>query len=151
MADIDKDKLRSDTGALDAFNRGIVEEFRANGGKVAKLPGGELLLLHSTGAKSGEPRVSPLAYLLVDDRMLVVGSKLGSDTDPAWVRNLRAHPQARIEVGSAAPYDVVARELPREERDAVFPRVAELAPVLADYQDRTTRVIPLFELSATGR
>ncbi|MEV6257237.1 nitroreductase/quinone reductase family protein [Nocardia sp. NPDC051929] len=146
MTEFDKDRLASDTDALDGFNRGIVEEFRANGGEVGGLPGGRLLLLHTTGAKSGAPRLSPLAYVTVDGRMLVVGSYLGSPKDPAWVHNLRADARARVEVGTDA-YAVIARELPRDERDRYFERVVELAPVLAEYQAKTERVIPLFELT----
>lgn len=146
MSTIDEATLATDTHALDGFNSGIVDEFRANGGKVAALPGGEVLLLHTTGAKSGKPRLSPLAYLTVDDRTLVAGSFLGAATDPSWVHNLRANPRARIEVGTGG-YDVIARELPPAERDELYPRAAQVAPVLADYQAKTGRVIPLFELT----
>jgi deazaflavin-dependent oxidoreductase (nitroreductase family) len=103
------------------------------------------VLLHSTGAKSGKARLSPLAYLPIDGRMLIVGSYLGAPKDPAWVHNLRANPRARVEVGTDT-CDVVAHELPREERDELYPRVTQLAPVFADYQTKTDRVIPLFEL-----
>lgn len=147
MSDIDKDKLVADTAALDDFNKAIVEEFRANGGKVGgPFEGGTLLLLHTTGAKSGKPRLSPLAYLTVDGRMLIVGSYAGAPKDPAWVHNLRAHPRAHIEVGTEA-YDVDVRELPADERDATYPKIVELAPVFADYQAKTDRAIPLFELT----
>jgi len=146
MTEIDKAKLVADTAALDDFNRGIVEEFRANGGKVGgPFEGGTLLLLHTTGAKSGKERLSPLAYLTVDDKMLIFGSYAGAPKDPAWVHNLRANPSARIEVRTDA-YDVTVRELPDEERDATFAKLTEIAPVLADYQANTTRIIPLFEL-----
>ncbi|KAA0101392.1 nitroreductase family deazaflavin-dependent oxidoreductase [Mycolicibacterium sp. P1-18] len=147
MADIDKNKLVSDTAALDDFNRGVVAEFRANGGKVGgPFAGGDLLLLHTTGAKSGQPRLSPLAYLSVDGRMLIVGSYAGAPKDPAWVHNLRAHPRARIEVGTEA-YDVDVRELPADERDETYPKITAVAPVFAEYQANTTREIPLFELT----
>jgi deazaflavin-dependent oxidoreductase (nitroreductase family) len=76
--------------------------------------------------------------------MLIVGCYLGAPKDPAWVRNLRANERARLEVGTDG-YDVVARELPRDERDELFLRLTQLAPVLADYQAKTDRVIPLFE------
>ncbi len=132
--------------ALDAFNQPIIEEFRANRGVVGgPFEGATLLLLTSTGAKSGEPRLSPLAYLTIDDKMIIVGSKAGADTNPAWVHNLRANPRAHIEVGTDA-YDVVARELPADERDATYPKIVELAPTFGDYQTKTDRVIPLFEL-----
>lgn len=145
MTDIDKDKLLADTAALDEFNRDVVSEFRANGGKVAAFEGGTLLLLHTTGAKSGQPRLSPLASLEVDGKILIVGSYAGAPKDPAWVHNLRAHPRARIEIGTDA-YDVVARELPADERAAAYPKIVELAPVFAEYQAKTSRAIPLFEL-----
>ena len=145
--DFDKNKLVNDTAALDDFNRGVVAEFRANGGKVGgPFEGGDLLLLHTTGAKSGQPRLSPLAYLTVDGKMLIVGSYAGAPKDPAWVHNLRANPRAHIEVGTEA-YDVVVRELPGDERDATYPKITAVAPVFAEYQANTTRAIPLFELS----
>ena len=144
--DFDKNKLVNDTAALDDFNRGVVAEFRANGGKVGgPFEGGDLLLLHTTGAKSGQPRLSPLAYLTVDGKMLIVGSYAGAPKDPAWVHNLRATSRAHVEVGTEA-YDVVVRELPNDERDATYPKITAVAPVFAEYQTKTTREIPLFEL-----
>jgi deazaflavin-dependent oxidoreductase (nitroreductase family) len=146
MTDIDKDKLLADTAALDDFNRNVVEEFRANGGKVGgPFEGGTLLLLHTTGAKSGKSRLSPLAYLTIDGKMLIVGSYAGAPTHPAWVHNLRANPKAYIEVGTDA-YEVDVRELPDDERDATYPKIVEIAPVFTEYQAKTTRAIPLFEL-----
>jgi deazaflavin-dependent oxidoreductase (nitroreductase family) len=147
MTEIDKDKLVADTAALDDFNRSIVEEFRANGGKVGgPFEGGTLLLLHTTGAKSGKSRLSPLAYLMIDGKMIIVGSYAGAPKHPAWVHNLRANPKAYIEIGTDA-YDVDARELPDDEREATYPKLTELAPVFAEYQAKTTRPIPLFELT----
>jgi deazaflavin-dependent oxidoreductase (nitroreductase family) len=147
MTEIDKKKLYSDTAALDDFNRAIVDEFRANGGKVGgPFEGATLLLLHTVGAKSGEPRLSPLAYLTVDDKMLIVGSYAGAPKHPAWVHNLRANPRARIEVGTE-DYEVTARELSEDERAATYPKIVEVAPVFAEYQANTTRAIPLFELT----
>lgn len=146
MTEIDKAKLVADTKALDGFNRNVVAEFRANGGKVGgPFEGGTLLLLHTTGAKSGAPRLSPLAYMEIDGKMMIIGSYAGAPKDPAWVHNLRVNPRARIEVGTDA-YDVTARELPDDERDATYPKVIERAPVFAEYQANTTRSIPLFEL-----
>jgi len=136
----------TDKAGLDAFNAGIIDEFRANGGKVGgPFEGATLLLLTTTGAKSGQPRLSPLAYLTIDDKMIIVGSKAGADTNPHWVHNLRANPAAHVEVGTDA-YDVVARELAADERDATYPKVVALAPGFGDYQTKTSRVIPLFEL-----
>lgn len=146
MTDIDKAKLVADTAALDDFNAGVIEEFRANGGRVGgPFEGGTLLLLHTTGAKSGRTRLSPLAYLTIEGRTLIIGSYAGAPKDPAWVHNLRAHPRAHIEIGTEA-YDVTARELPDDERVATYPKVVALAPVFAEYQANTDRDIPLFEL-----
>ena len=146
MSELDKDKLVADTSALDDFNRGVVEEFRANAGKVGgPFEGGTLVLLHTVGAKSGQPRISPLAYLEIDGKVLTVGSYAGAPKHPAWVHNLRAEPKAHIEIGTDA-YDVTARELPDDERDAAYPKIIEKAPVFAEYQAKTSRAIPLFEL-----
>jgi deazaflavin-dependent oxidoreductase (nitroreductase family) len=114
MTEIDKTKPVQDTASLDDFNRGVVEEFRANGGKVGgPFEGGNLLLLHTTGAKSGRPRLSPLAYLTIDGKMLIIGSYAGAPKDPAWVHNLRAKPQAHIEVGPESYRISVAHRLTR--------------------------------------
>jgi deazaflavin-dependent oxidoreductase (nitroreductase family) len=131
------------------FNKDIISEFRANGGKVGgQFEGADLLLLTTKGAKSGEPRVSPLAYFEVDGKTIIVGSFAGAPNNPAWVHNLRANPQARIEVGADA-HDVTARELPQEERDDVFAKLVAAAPGFGEYQAKTSRVIPLFELQRT--
>ncbi|OBG75281.1 deazaflavin-dependent nitroreductase [Mycobacterium sp. E2462] len=138
-----------DTQTINAFNQALAEEFRANGGKVGgQFENANLLLLTTTGAKSGQSRLSPLAYFDVDGRIIVLGSFGGSPKDPAWVHNLRANPRAHVEVGAEA-FDVAARELPDDERAQVLPKVTEKAPVFAEYQAKTTRVIPLFELQRT--
>jgi deazaflavin-dependent oxidoreductase (nitroreductase family) len=135
-----------DAEAMKAFNANIVDEFRTNGGKVGgPFEGATLLLLTTTGAKSRQPRLAPLAYLTIDDKMIIIGSKAGADTNPDWVHNLRANPQAHVEVGST-DYDVIARELPSDERDDVYSKIVEQSPVFGDYQANTSRVIPLFEL-----
>ena len=132
---------------LKGFNNRIVDEFRANGGKVGgPFQGADLLLLTTTGAKSGQRRVNPLGYQRIDGKLLIVGSFRGADVSPAWVHNLRANPRAHIEIGTDS-YDVTARELPRDERDETWAKFAAAAPVLADYQEKTSRIIPLFELS----
>ena len=133
--------------AMKEFNKKLVEEFRANGGKVGgQFAGADLLLLTTTGAKSGQPRLAPLAYFTIDDKMIIIGSKAGADTNPDWVHNLRANPSAHIEVGTDA-YDVTSRELPRDERDALFDKVVAAAPGFGEYQAKTSRIIPLFELT----
>src|ERR1700757_1575941 len=135
-----------DAETIKAFNKAITDEFRANHGKVGgQFEGADLLLLTSTGAKSGQPRVSPLAYFRIDDKLIIIGSFAGSDVNPAWVHNLRAHPSARVEIGTEAS-DVTARELPPEERDDLFPKITAVAPGFAEYQAKTSRIIPVFEL-----
>jgi deazaflavin-dependent oxidoreductase (nitroreductase family) len=144
MTEIDTEQLLANPEALQAFNDDIVTKFRVNGGKVAEF-GGDLLLLTTTGAKSGQPRLSPLAYLTLDGKSIIFGSYGGAPKDPAWVHNLRADSRAHIEVGTES-YDVTAHELLADERDQVLPKVLALVPVFADYQAKATRLIPLFEL-----
>jgi deazaflavin-dependent oxidoreductase (nitroreductase family) len=128
------------------FNKSIVDEFRANDGKVGgQFAGANLLLLTTTGAKSGQPRLAPLAYFTIDGKLIIIGSKAGADTNPDWVHNLRANPAAHIEVGSDA-YDVTSRELPKAERDGLFDKIVAAAPGFGEYQSKTSRIIPLFEL-----
>ena len=135
-----------DTETIKAFNEAIADEFRANDGKVGgQFEGADLLLLTTTGAKSGQSRVSPLAYFRIDGKLLILGSFAGSDVNPAWVHNLRANPAAHIEVGNGSS-DVTARELPSGERDELFGQITAAAPGFAEYQAKTTRVIPVFEL-----
>lgn len=138
-----------DSGFLNDFNGQIIAEFRANDGKVGgQFEGANLLLLHTTGAKSGQPRVSPLAYFRIDGKLIIIGSFAGAPVSPAWVHNLRANPQARVEIGTDT-FDVAAHELPADERAALFDKVTAVAPGFAEYQAKTTRVIPLFELNRT--
>ena len=135
-----------DTATINAFNKSIIDEFRANAGKVGgQFAGADLLLLTTTGAKSGQRRVSPLAYFRIDGKLIIIGSFAGAPVNPAWVHNLRADPAAHVEVGTDA-FDVTARELPAAERDELFDKVAAAAPGFAEYQSNTRRVIPLFEL-----
>lgn len=129
-----------------AFNRTVIAEFRANAGQISCLwEGATALLLATTGAKSGKIRLTPLAYVTIDGAIIIVGSKSGSESMPDWVFNLRANPHARIEIGTDA-YDVIARELPLDERAVTYPKVAAAASVFGEYEAKTRRVIPLFEL-----
>jgi deazaflavin-dependent oxidoreductase (nitroreductase family) len=135
-----------DAETIKAFNKAVTDEFRANDGKVGgQFEGADLLLLTTTGAKSGQPRLSPLAFFRVDGKLLILGSYAGADVNPAWVHNLRANPSARVEIGNESS-DVTARELPPAERDELFPKITAVAPGFAEYQVRTTRTIPVFEL-----
>ena len=131
------------------FNQQTIDEFRANGGKVGgQFEGFPLLLLHSTGAKSGEARINPTAYFDIDGRLYIVGSAAGRERDPAWAFNIRAHPSVTVEIGADSPRAATARELPRDERDRIYEVVAQRAPGFADYETRTDRLIPVFELVA---
>jgi len=135
-----------DTATLNAFNQAITDEFRANSGKVGgQFADSELLLLTTTGAKSGQPRVSPLAYFRVGGKLIIIGSFAGAPKNPAWVHNLRANPAAHVELGTEA-FDATARELPSAERDELFGEISAASPGFAEYQSKTNRVIPLFEL-----
>ena len=111
------------------FNESNIEEFRRNGGKVGgQFEGFPLLLLTSTGAKSGTERINLVGYFDIDDKIYIVGSAAGRDKSPAWVFNIRAHPDVQVEIGSDPPKAVVANELPRDERDRIFATVKERAP-----------------------
>jgi deazaflavin-dependent oxidoreductase (nitroreductase family) len=134
----------------DDFNARIIEEFRANQGRVGgPFEGGTLLLLHHVGARTGTPRVNPLAYNRDGDRYVVFASKAGAPTNPDWYHNLKAHPNVSVEVGTET-IDVVATEALGEERDRLFGRQAERSPSFADYQAKTERVIPVMVLTPTG-
>jgi len=139
---------KPDPETLKALNGNITDEFRANAGKVGgRFEGNALLLLTTTGAKSGEPRVAPLVVFRIDGKLLIVAGYGGADVNPAWVHNLRANPRAHVEVATGS-FDVVARELDPSEREAVIPRINATTPAFAyaNYQSKTTRTIPIFEL-----
>jgi deazaflavin-dependent oxidoreductase (nitroreductase family) len=128
------------------FNAGIIKEFRANGGKVGgPFEGAPILLLTTTGARSGATRVNPLAYLPDGDRMLIFASKGGAPTNPDWYHNVRAHPDVTVEVGGQTKR-MRAVELTGAERDRLFAEQAQRMPGFAEYQAKTTRVIPVIAL-----
>jgi len=128
------------------WNTAIIEEFRANGGKVGgPFEGAPLLLLHHTGARTGTRRVNPLAYQPLQKSFAVFGSKGGAPTNPDWYHNLVAHPEASVEVGTET-VDVKARVAEGEERDAIWERQKKLMPGFADYEKRMSRRIPVVVL-----
>jgi deazaflavin-dependent oxidoreductase (nitroreductase family) len=137
-----------DVEATKAFNAKIADEFRANDGKVGAFEGNELLLLTTTGAKSGQPRVSPLSCKRIDGKLVVIGGYGGADVNPAWVYNLRANPRARVELGNES-FDVAARELLGADREEIVPKVVAIAPQFEVFQANVSRVIPIFELLPT--
>jgi deazaflavin-dependent oxidoreductase (nitroreductase family) len=132
------------------FNRAIIDEFRSNEGKVGgPFEGAPVLLLTTTGAKSGAHRTTPVMYLPDGERMVVFASKGGAPTNPAWYHNLRANPAATVEVGPET-VDVNAVVTSGEERDRLFKRQAERYPQFGDYAQKTTREIPVIALERTG-
>jgi deazaflavin-dependent oxidoreductase (nitroreductase family) len=140
---------RPDADTLKAFNKDIADEFRANAGRVGgPFEGNELLLLTTTGAKSGEPRVSPLSCKRIDGKLLIIAGNGGADVNPAWVYNLRANPRAHVELGTES-FDVTARELPSAERDDIIPKLTAEVTAFAEFQAKTRRAIPIFELQPT--
>lgn len=129
------------------WNRQIIEEFRANEGKVGGVwEGRRLLLLTTTGAKSGQRRTTPLAYLPDGERLLIFGSKAGAPTHPDWYHNLVAHPDVTVEVG-AETYKATATVVTGEERNQLFAKQVEASPAFGDYQSKTSRIIPVIALS----
>jgi deazaflavin-dependent oxidoreductase (nitroreductase family) len=122
-----------------------------DGGKVGgPFEGFPLLLLTSKGAKSGAERLNLIGYFAIDGKIYVVGSAAGRDQSPAWVFNLRANPNVTVEIGADPAKSFVANELPRDERDRIYDLVVERAPGFGEYQEKTDRVIPVFELAPVG-
>jgi deazaflavin-dependent oxidoreductase (nitroreductase family) len=129
------------------FNAQVVEEFRANEGRVGgSFAGTPLLLLHHTGAKSGAERINPLAYLQDDGRYVVFASRGGAPRNPDWYYNLKANPEASIEVGTRS-LDVTASEADGEERARLFRAQVELVPQFGEYEQKSGRVIPVMILT----
>jgi deazaflavin-dependent oxidoreductase (nitroreductase family) len=132
------------------WNRKIIEEFRANEGRVGGgFEGRPLLLLHHRGAKSGIERVNPLAYQRVGHGFAVFGSKGGAETNPDWYHNLIANPRAQVEVGTET-VDVEAHLAEGEERERIWSRQKELMPGFAAYETKTRRQIPVVVLERVG-
>jgi len=128
------------------FNRAIIAEFRSNGGRVGgPFEGAPLLLLTSTGAKSGQARTTPVVYLPDGERMLIFASKAGAPTHPAWYHNLLAHPEASVELGTET-IAVTASEVSGEQRDQLFARQAAVMPQFNEYAQMTDRLIPVIAL-----
>jgi deazaflavin-dependent oxidoreductase (nitroreductase family) len=137
-----------DGDAADAaqdWNTRIIGEFRASGGKVAGFEGTPLLLLHTTGARSGHERVHPVTYLDDDGHLYVFASKAGADSNPDWYHNLLAHPDVTAELGDAT-VRATAVPLAGAERDRVFAVHKARFPTFAAYEAKTRRVIPVVEL-----
>jgi deazaflavin-dependent oxidoreductase (nitroreductase family) len=129
-----------------AFNRQVIEEFRANGGKVGGMfAGAPMLLLTTTGAKSGQARVSPMVYTTDNDRMVIIASKGGAPSHPDWFHNLRANPEVTVEVGTET-FPARATVPEGAERQGLFDQMAAQMPNFAEYQRNTTRQLPVVVL-----
>jgi deazaflavin-dependent oxidoreductase (nitroreductase family) len=134
------------------WNRKIIEEFRANQGKVGGMfEGMPILLVHHTGAKTGTERVNPVAYQKLDNGYAIFASKGGAPTSPDWYHNLLAHPKASVEVGTDS-FDVLAREAKGDERDRIWTTQKERVPSFAEYEEKTKgiRDIPVIVLEPVG-
>lgn len=132
------------------WNQTIIDEFRANEGKVGgQFDGAPVLLLHHTGARSGTVRVSPLMYQPVGDTYAIFASKAGAPTNPDWYHNLVANPRASIEVGTET-VDVTARVTDAVERGPIWTAQKQNYPGFAGYEQNTTRQIPVLLLERTA-
>lgn len=128
------------------FNRQIIEEFRANGGETSgPFKGRPLLLLTTTGAKSGEERTTPLVYSRDGDRVVIIASKGGAPTHPAWFHNVSANPEVTVELGTEK-FRARASVPDGEERDRLYAQQAAQMPAFSEYQEKTTRRIPVVVL-----
>lgn len=131
---------------MSSYNDAVIAEFRAKGGRVGgNFAGAPLLLLTSTGAKSGKPHTAPMMYLQDGDRWVVFASYAGAPTNPAWYHNVVAHPDAVIEVGTET-VEVTAVVTEGAERDRLFAEQVARYPGFGEYQEKTTRVIPVVAL-----
>ncbi|MDJ0767209.1 MAG: nitroreductase/quinone reductase family protein [Ilumatobacter sp.] len=132
---------------VNEWNKQVIAEFRENGGKVGGMfEGMPMLILHSTGAKSGLERLNPLAYQAVDGGWAVFGSKAGATTHPDWYRNIVAHPDATIEVGTET-VAVRARVTEGDERNRIYDAQKAAIPQFAQYEvSAGDRVIPVVVL-----
>lgn len=137
-------------GDMKDFNTSIIEEFRTNDGKVGgPFEGAPMIVLTTTGAKSGEPRTTPLVSYQEDGRLFVMASMGGAPTHPAWYHNVKANPGLKVELQTPDgidEFEAEAEELPREERDPLYERVGQVMPNFAEYQQNTERIIPVIEL-----
>ncbi|MBB5874456.1 deazaflavin-dependent oxidoreductase (nitroreductase family) [Allocatelliglobosispora scoriae] len=131
-----------------AWNRRIIEEFRANEGRVGgPFEGAPMMLMHHIGVKSGTERVSPLVYFPQEDgRMVVIASDGGAPANPGWYYNLKANPKVTVEVGTET-FSAVAEEIAGEAREALWPALVAERPGFGEYQAKVTRTIPVFALT----
>jgi deazaflavin-dependent oxidoreductase (nitroreductase family) len=133
------------------FNRQIIDEFRENEGQVGGMfAGAPLLLMTTTGARSGRTHTVPLAYTVDDGRYVVIGSKGGDTTHPDWYYNVRAHPEVTVEIGTES-FPARAAIPEGAERQRLFDQMVRQMPNFAVYQSKTTRQLPVIVLERTGQ
>ncbi len=128
------------------FNKKIIQEFRANDGIVGGIfEGMSLLLVHTTGAKSGQLRINPTAYIKDEENLIIAASKGGADSHPDWYHNLVSNPQVIVEVGSETISALA--EVPSEpERSNLYDKLATKYPMFNEYKTKTKRVIPIIKM-----
>ena len=132
--------------AVNAWNKNVIEEFRANDGIVGgQFKDADVLLLRTKGAKSGVDRVNPMMYLEEDGKIYVFASYNGADKHPDWFHNIKADDKVTVELGTET-YEATAEPVPLEERDRIYAKMAERFANFAEYEKKTTRVIPVVEL-----
>jgi len=125
----------------------IVDEFRANAGKVGgSFAGKTLLLLHTVGAKTGQERINPVAYVRDGDRLVIIASKGGAPTNPAWYYNILAHPLVTVEVGTEE-FQARAAVASEPERTRLYDKMVEMMPRFDEYRHKTKRLIPVIVLT----
>jgi deazaflavin-dependent oxidoreductase (nitroreductase family) len=133
--------------SVNDWNTKIIEEFRANEGKVGgQFANTTLLLLHTTGAKSGEPRINPVAYTKDGDKYVIIASKGGAPTNPDGYYNVSANPEVSVEVGTEQ-FQAQAAIADEPERTRLYDQMASKYPGFAEYQQKTTRTIPVITLT----
>jgi len=128
-------------------NRKIIDEFRSNEGRVGgRFEGKTLLLLHTQGAKSGQERINPVAYVRDGDRYVIIASKGGAPTNPSWYYNVLASPLVTVEAGTET-FQARATVAEEPERTRLYNKMAEMMPAFDDYRRKTTRQIPVIVLT----
>lgn len=143
--------MTDENPAPGSWNEKIIAEFRANNGKVGgPFEGANLLLLTTTGARTGRKHTTPVMYLPDGDRILVIASFAGQPRNPAWYHNLVANPDVSVEIGTES-FAATATPLERAERDRLWERVVAVAPGFGEYQSKTDRTIPIVALRRTTR
>lgn len=133
------------------FNKKVIEEFRANEGKVGGyFEGANLLILHTIGAKSGKERVNPLMYLPDDERYIIIASKAGAPSNPDWYYNILANPEVTVEVGTEQ-LQAQATVADEPERSELYEKMVAVAPGFDEYREKTDRTIPVVILTPKSK